>query len=129
MNLRTLFPSTNLVLTRGPLQQGGTSVIDGEEKKGPQRWVKLNDVIFVGMNDGLYHTRYHEDVSIVHDEDNRVVGYWNHSSSEGTRPNKSAVIGAVALSFLVSAAWVLLGSMSLFWLKMNKVKLFQSVGG
>jgi hypothetical protein len=53
MNVRTLFHSTNLVLTRGPLQQGGTSVIDGEEKKGPQRWVKLNDVIFVGMNDGL----------------------------------------------------------------------------
>jgi hypothetical protein len=115
MKIRTLFPSTNLVITRGPLQEGGTSVIAAEEKKGPQRWVKLNDIIFVGMNDGLYHTRYNEDVSIVHDERNRVVGYWNHSSSEGTRPNKSAVIGAVALSFLVSAALFLLGVWNFIW--------------
>ena len=115
MKIRELFPSTDLILTKGPLQQGGTSVIDGQEKKGPQRWVKLNDVIFVGMNDGLYHTRYNEEVSIVHDGQNKVVGYWNHSSNEGTRPNKSAVVGVISLSFLISAALFLLGVWNFVW--------------
>ena len=115
MKIRELFPSTDLKITRGPLQQGGTSIIDGQEKKGPQRWVKLNDIIFVGMNDGLYHTRYNEEVSIVHDMQNKVVGYWNHSSNEGTRPNKSAVVGAISLSFLISAALFLLGVWNFVW--------------
>jgi hypothetical protein len=113
--IRSLFPDTDLVLTKGPLQEGGTSVIPGQEKKGPQRWVKLNDLIFVGMNDGLYHTRYDSVVSVVHDKRNRVVGYWNHSANEGTQPNKSGVIGVIALSVLVSAALFLSGVWNFIW--------------
>ena len=110
-----MFPDTDLIITHGPLQEGGTSVIEGQERKGPQRWVKLNDILFVGMNDGLYHTRYNELVSVVHDKNNKVVGYWNHTSKEGTQPNKSGVIGAVALSFLVSAALFLMGAWNFVW--------------
>jgi hypothetical protein len=113
--IRSLFPDTDLIITHGPLQEGGTSVIEGQERKGPQRWVKLNDILFVGMNDGLYHTRYNELVSVVHDKNNKVVGYWNHTSKEGTQPNKSGVIGAVALSFLVSAALFLMGAWNFVW--------------
>lgn len=113
--IRSLFPDTDLLVTKGPLQEGGTSVIAGQEKKGPQRWVKLNDFIFVGMNDGLYHTRYNEIVSVVHDKKNRVVGYWNHTANEGTQPNRSGVIGAIALSILVSAGLFLAGAWNFIW--------------
>jgi hypothetical protein len=52
---------------------------------------------------------------VVHDKKNRVVGYWNHTANEGTQPNKSGVIGAIALSVLVSAALFLSGVWNFIW--------------
>jgi hypothetical protein len=115
MNWRKWFPDTELKLTRGLLQEGGTSTIDGQEKKGPQRWVKVNGIVFLGMDDGLYHTRYDQEVSVVYDQSNKVVGYWNHTSDVGTQPSKTAIIGAIALSVMVSAALFLLGVWNFVW--------------
>ena len=42
-----LFPNRELRIVKGKLVQSGTSHIDGQEDKGAQRWVKVNEEVIM----------------------------------------------------------------------------------
>jgi len=109
------FPDPTIVITEGAMQEGGTSIIDGQEKGGPQRWVKVNNIVFTRVDDGLYHTRYGDVVRIAHDSENRMIGYNNLTTDAGSKPSMSAVRGVIAFMFILSGALYLLGAWNFIW--------------
>ena len=47
-----LFPNRELRIVKGKLVESGTSHLDGQEDKGAQRWVKVNDEVITRVSDG-----------------------------------------------------------------------------
>ena len=96
-----LFPNRELRIVKGKLIESGTSHLDGQEDKGAQRWVKVNDEVITRVSDGLYHAQWDDEVVVVCDKYNFMVGYWNFSKGSGSEPNYSASIGSTAVVTLI----------------------------
>ena len=102
-----LFPNRELRIVKGKLVESGTSHLDGQEDKGAQRWVKVNNEVITRVSDGLYHAQWDDEVVVVCDKLNYMVGYWNFSKGSGSDPNYSASIGSSALVILIILASML----------------------
>ena len=102
-----LFPSRELRTIKGKLIESGTSHLDGQEDKGAQRWVKVNNETITRVSDGLYHAQWGDEVVVVCDKHNFMVGYWNSTKASGSDPNYSASIGSAALVTLIVLASML----------------------
>jgi len=102
-----LFPNRELRIVKGKLIESGTSHLDGQEDKGAQRWVKVNGEIITRVSDGLYHAQWDDEVAVVCDKYNYMVGYWNFSKGSGSDPNYSASIGSTAVVTLIILASML----------------------
>jgi hypothetical protein len=63
--------------------------------------VKLNDEVITRVSDGLYHAQWDDEVVVVCDKYNFMVGYWNFSKGSGSEPNYSASIGSTAVVTLI----------------------------
>lgn len=109
------FPDPQISIAKGKLQEGGTTTLAGQEKHGPQRWVRMNDQWFTRVDDGLYHARYGDEVLIAHDSANRMIGYRNITTGAQSKPNLAAVRGVLALMVILSGALYLLGVWNLIW--------------
>jgi hypothetical protein len=96
-----LFPNRELRIVKGKLIESGTSHLDGQEDKGAQRWVKVNGEIITRVSDGLYHAQWDDEVAVVCDKYNYMVGYWNFTKGSGSDPNYSASIGSSTLVVLI----------------------------
>jgi hypothetical protein len=100
--LKKLFPSSDFKIIEGKIMESGTSHLDGKENSVAQRWVKVNNEIITRVSDGLYHGQWDDDVVVLCDKSNYMVGYWNVTKGSGSTPNYSAATGSVILvSFLV----------------------------
>jgi len=99
--LKKLFPNHELRIVKGKLTESGTSHLDGQEDKGAQRWVKLNDEVITRVSDGLYHAQWSDEVVVVCDKRNFMVGYWNSTKGSGSEPNYSASIGSATVVALI----------------------------
>ena len=102
-----LFPNRELRIVKGKLVESGTSHLDGQEDQGAQRWVKVNDEVITRVSDGLYHAQWNDEVVVVCDKYNFMVGYWNSTKVSGSDPNYSASIGSSALVTLIILASML----------------------
>lgn len=112
--LAKLFPDTNISVTSGVVQESGTSPIAGVSER-PIRWVKINDLVFTGLDDGLYHTPYEQLVDVAYDSDLKVVAYWNRTTQTGSNKSSSSVIGAIALVLILTAIAYYGGIWNFIW--------------
>ncbi|MEZ4799460.1 MAG: hypothetical protein R2809_06725 [Flavobacteriales bacterium] len=110
-----LFPDVNIDVVRGKVQESGNSVLPESGKSTPQRWIKVNDNVYVGLDDGLYHARYGDDVIIAFDSSSHVVGYHNLTSLSGSSPSNTGVIGAIALMIILTAVLYYGGIWNYIW--------------
>jgi hypothetical protein len=115
-----LFPDTNIQLVSGVIQESGTSVVEGHKNQNPQRWIKVENKVFVGLDDGLYHAQYGQKVDIAYDSNHKVVGYWNHALNTGSETSKSGMIGAVALALILTAIGYYGGVWNFIWKGINE---------
>jgi hypothetical protein len=104
---KRLFPNNELRLVKGSISKSGTSVVDGLENQGTQRWVMVHETPITRVNDGLYHSQWGDDVKVVCDGKNQMIAYWNSTRNSGSGSNYTAVIGAIALDlfFIVFAMY------------------------
>lgn len=110
-----LFPDTQINLIHGRVQESGNSVLPGAKKNTPQRWIKVDDVVYTNLDDGLYQARYGDTVIIAFDSSNHVVGYYNKSSLTGSSASQTGVIGAVALMLILTAIGYYGGVWNFIW--------------
>jgi hypothetical protein len=109
-----LFPDTQLNKMSGDVQESGTSPLAGISER-PIRWIKVNNVIFTGLDDGLYHTQYGQRVTLVHDTSHKVVAYWNEATNTGSDASKSSVVGAIAMVVMLTAIAYYGGIWNFIW--------------
>ncbi len=115
MKYKDIFPDQNISVTSGVIEDSGTSIIDGAENKGPQRWVRVNGKVITRLDDGLYHAKKDDKVQVVHDSSLHLVAYRNETSGQGSKPSYSAVIGVLALMIILSGILYLGGVWNLIW--------------
>ncbi|MCC6600671.1 MAG: hypothetical protein IT223_08335 [Crocinitomicaceae bacterium] len=115
MSLKSIFPDQHLAVTSGIIEESGTSIIDGAESKGPQRWVRVNGKLITRLEDGLYHSQKNDKVKIVHDTQFHAVAFRNETSGSGSSPSYSAIFGVLALMVILSAALYLGGVWNYIW--------------
>lgn len=110
-----LFPDTLIKVTNGKVQESGNSVLENSTKRTPQRWIRVNDVVYTNLDDGLYQARYGDDVVLAYDSSNHIVGYYNKSSLTGSSASTTGVIGAVALMLILTAIGYYGGIWNFIW--------------
>lgn len=110
-----LFPDTHLKLVRGIIQESGNSPLPGSEQTRPVRWLKVNEEIFTGLDDGLYHSSYGQEVAIVVDRDKKVVAYKNLSNGTKSEASSSGVIGSIAMVIILTAIAYYGGIWNFIW--------------
>jgi hypothetical protein len=116
-----LFPNRDLRIIEGKLEESGTSHLDGREKEGAQRWVRVNGQIITRVSDGLYHAQWDDTMAVVCDKNGYMVGYWNFTKESGSEPNYSAAIGASSLVAII----VIASMLSPVWNYMWKGEVFK----
>ncbi|MFM7769217.1 MAG: hypothetical protein ACKO8Q_01520 [Bacteroidota bacterium] len=94
---KKLFPNNELISIEGKIAKSGTSLVQGRENEGVQRWVQINEVIITRVNDGLYHSQWGDTARVVCDGNNNMIAYWNDTKDSGSGANYYSVIGAIAL--------------------------------
>lgn len=112
--LNKLFPDTNINVVSGVVEESGTTPLDGVSDR-PVRWIKVNGLVFTGLDDGLYHTPYEQKVDIAYDGEMKVVAYWNNTTQTGSSMSNSSVIGSIALVIILTAIAYYGGIWNFIW--------------
>lgn len=110
-----LFPDTELTKVSGHVEESGTSPLPGSNDNKPHRWIKVNGQVFSGLDDGLYHAQYENQIVLVHDTSNKVVAYWNKTTQSGSEISNSSVVGAIAMALILTAIAYYGGIWNFIW--------------